>query len=234
MKPGGQRRDLRRLLGNRHLPELVEVRQLIAGRVLFPVLGVTHHRHVIGRHELLHLERSAADRHLRHVGCRIERNDPRVDRAEHHRKVGVRIGEMEHDRIRRRRLDLLHETEQAATHRRRLRIEQPVNRELDVLRRELTAVMELDAATNVERPALAVVGDFPIGGESRLRIQLRIDADQVVEDRRTDDELFVRAVNRRIEPACGGRYREFQLRRPSSVPLARMPVCCQVFQRRLR
>jgi hypothetical protein len=96
------------------------------------------------------------------------------------------LGELEDDRLLVRRLDLADRREQsrARDHHALRRLADSVVGRLHVLGRELRAVVELHALTQVEGVGLAVLGDFPavrqVGDDGLARIA-RVAPDQVVE-----------------------------------------------------
>ena len=85
--------------------------------------------------------------------------------------------------------------------RRRLRVQDALDGEHDVLGGQGLAVVELDARTEVEGPRLPLVVGGPAGGQLRLGLELLVDPDQVVEDVLHDHVLVALDRQRGIQRA---------------------------------
>ena len=179
--------------------ELDAVEMDLAG---VPVVGVAHEGGCAARCELLHAERAGADGR-EEILVSLRRNHE-LREGEDGREFDLRSREDEANGQRVVGAHLFDGGHQIARPGLGFRAQVPLHVPHDIRGGQRLAVMEFDAAAQLEHPFRAVgLGRLPGLGEARLDGELLVDTDQTVVDLKTAGDVGVGEYQRRIERRRG-------------------------------
>ena len=173
--PGAERRDDVRLVGNDPENDLVHIRQ-----PFLEVLRVAREHHLLLDLPVLQHEGARAERRLVEIAVPLDprlADDEAPEPAERRQEPGEWLLRHELHGVAPRRLDPVDRDEVGLARR---PLEEPVERELHVGRRQLLAVVELHALAQLERPDQAVTAHLPRLGELRDGLHVGVETDELV------------------------------------------------------